>query len=203
MPSAAGSAVARQARSCRSTTSMARPASRSASCSPTHRMVRRPWARAASSLRPMTSSVSAASRRRSECPTMTHVARPASIGAEIQPVYAPAGSWWTSWAPTATPCPSGAATSPAARASRTAARQTNGGQRIRTTPGSRVRLAISRASSPASAGVVFIFQLPATMTGRIARIMPEARPRPPPPARDGPARVERPIDGPRAATPGR
>ena len=43
----------------------------------------------------------------------------------------------------------------------------------RTTPGSRVRAAIVSASSPASAGVVFIFQLAAMMTGRIVRIMPE------------------------------
>ena len=38
----------------------------------------------------------------------------------------------------------------------------------RTTSGSRVRPAIVRASSPASAGVVFIFQLAAMMTGRMA-----------------------------------
>ena len=50
----------------------------------------------------------------------------------------------------------------------TAARQTNGGQMTRVTPGSRVRAAIVRASSPASAGVVCIFQLPATITSRIA-----------------------------------
>ena len=38
----------------------------------------------------------------------------------------------------------------------------------RVTPGSRVRDAIVRASSPASAGVVFIFQLAAITIGRIA-----------------------------------
>ena len=39
----------------------------------------------------------------------------------------------------------------------------------RVTPGSRVREAIVRASSPASAGVVFIFQFAATITSRIGR----------------------------------
>ena len=43
----------------------------------------------------------------------------------------------------------------------------------RVTPGTRVRAAIVRASSPASAGVVCIFQLAATITSRIRRIMPE------------------------------
>src|SRR5450756_2121915 len=38
----------------------------------------------------------------------------------------------------------------------------------RTTPGSAVRDAMLRASSPASAGVVFIFQLAATITSRMA-----------------------------------
>ena len=80
-------------------------------------------------------------------------------------MYAPATSWWTSWAPTATPVPRSA--------SPTAARQTNGGQMTRSTDGSAVRAAIVAASSPASAGVVFIFQLAAMMTGRIDRIMPE------------------------------
>ena len=59
-------------------------------------------------------------------------------------------------------------------ASRTAARRTNGGQMTRVHAGhvaSGPRS--SRASSPASAGVVCIFQLAAMMTGRIARIMPE------------------------------
>ena len=46
----------------------------------------------------------------------------------------------------------------------------------RVTPGTRVRAAIVRASSPASAGVVFIFQLAAITTGRIDLIMPEATP---------------------------
>ena len=73
---------------------------------------------------------------------------------------APASSWWTFWAPTPTSSP--------ASASRTAARQTNGGQITRVTPGTRVRDAIVRASSPASAGVVFIFQLAAITTGRMA-----------------------------------
>ena len=44
-------------------------------------------------------------------------------------------------------------------------------------PARAVRAAIVAASSPASAGVVFIFQLAAMMTGRMARIMPEARSR--------------------------
>ena len=72
----AASWPARQPRSCASTTSTARPASRSASCSPTHRIGRRPASTARPSLRPISSSVSPASRRRSEWPTMTHVARP-------------------------------------------------------------------------------------------------------------------------------
>ena len=65
-----------------------------------------------------------------------------------------------------------------ASASRTAARHTNGGQITRMTPGTRVRAAIVRASSPASAGVVCIFQLAATMTiGRMPRIMAERQSR--------------------------
>src|SRR5689334_3332928 len=91
---------------------------------------------------------------------MTQLARPWSIGTETSPVYAPASAWWTFWAPTATSSPSSA--------SRTAARHTYGGQITRVTPGARVRDAIVRASSPASAGVVFIFQLAATITGRMA-----------------------------------
>src|SRR6478735_9953576 len=55
-----------------------------------------------------------------------------------------------------------------ASASRTAERHTNGGQITRTTPATRVRAAIVSARSPASAGVVCIFQLPATMTARIS-----------------------------------
>ena len=98
---------------------------------------------------------------------MTHVASPASIGAAISPVYAPWSSWWTVWAPTAT------VGSASPSASRTAARQTNGGQMTRVTPGTRVRSAMVRASSPASAGVVCIFQLAATMTSRMAGIMTE------------------------------
>ena len=90
---------------------------------------------------------------------MTQVARPASIGTETSPVYAPASSWWTFWAPTPT--------SSAASASRTAARLTYGGQITRVTPGSRVRDAMVLASSPASAGVVFIFQLAAITIGRM------------------------------------
>ena len=51
-------------------------------------------------------------------------------------------------------------------ASRTAARQTNGGQMTRSTgPLDPVRAAIVAASSPASAGVVCIFQLAAMTTG--------------------------------------
>src|SRR5213593_4760322 len=65
------------------------------------------------------------------------------------------------WAPTAT---SG---SSSARASRTAARQTNGGQITLVTPASRVREAIVRARSPASLGVVCIFQLAAITTSRM------------------------------------
>ena len=91
---------------------------------------------------------------------MTHVARPASIGTEISPVYAPASAWWTFCAPTPTSSP--------ASASRTAARHTYGGQITRVTPGSLVRDAIVRARSPASAGVVFIFQLAAITIGRMA-----------------------------------
>ena len=45
---------------------------------------------------------------------------------------------------------------------------TNGGQMTRMTPSPRVRAAIVRARSPASAGVVCIFQLAATITSRIA-----------------------------------
>src|SRR5437762_11244523 len=52
-------------------------------------------------------------------------------------------------------------------ASRTVARQTNGGQMTRTTPGSSVRAAIVLASSAASSGTVCIFQLAAMITGRI------------------------------------
>ena len=59
------------------------------------------------------------------------------------------------------------------QASRTTARLTNGGQITRVTPAIRVRLAMVAASSPASAGVVCIFQLAATITSRMARIMPE------------------------------
>ena len=59
--------------------------------------------------------------------------------------------------------PSVAATSGPAIASRTAARQTYGGQITRITPGARVRDPIVRASSPASPGVEFIFQLAATI----------------------------------------
>ena len=83
------------------------------------------------------------------------------MGAAISPVYAPASSWWTFWAPTAT---SG---SVSARASRTAASATYGGQITRVTPASRVREAIVLARSPASAGVVCIFQLAATITSRM------------------------------------
>ena len=90
---------------------------------------------------------------------MTRRREPSSIGADKSPVYAPASSWWTSRAPTATPVPSSAFP--------TAARQTNGGQITRSTDGSAVREAIVRASSLASAGVVFIFQLAAMITGRI------------------------------------
>src|SRR5262245_22737206 len=156
-------------RSCSSTTPVSRPASRSASTSPTHRIGRSPPATARSSLRPMSSSVSPLEARRSGWPRITHVARPWSIPTETSPVNAPAASWWTFWAPTAT--------SSAARASRTGARQTKGGQMTRVTPGSRVRDAIVRASSPASAGTVFIFQLAAITTGRIAR---SCQRRPPP-----------------------
>src|SRR6478735_9431581 len=68
----------------------------------------------------------------------------------------------------------------------------------RVTPGSRVRDAIVRASSPASAGTVFIFQFAAITTGRMARSCQRRphRPRavwhvvagmPGPPARPAPA----------------
>ena len=78
----------------------------------------------------------------------------------------------------------------AASASRTAARHTNGGHSTRVTPSTRgPRRRWSRASSPASAGVVCIFQLPATITGRIGRIMPARA------ARCAPARAGPPIDG--------
>ena len=50
------------------------------------------------------------------------------------------------------------------------------------TPGSRVRDAIVRASSPASAGVVFIFQLAAITIGRMARSCQRRRLRPCPSA---------------------
>ena len=87
-------------------------------------------------------------------------------------MYAPAVSAWTSWAPTSTSVP--------ASASATAASDTNGGQMTRVTPGTAVAAAMATASGPASAGVVFIFQLPATITGRIAGIIrsrgPRARP---------------------------
>ena len=86
VPRSARSAPSRQPSSWAATTASARPASRSASCSPTHRIVRSPAARAARSFRPMSSSLSPASRRRSEWPTMTQVARPASIDAAISPV---------------------------------------------------------------------------------------------------------------------
>src|SRR3954451_19027985 len=66
------------------------------------------------------------------------------------------------WAPIATDGSASASASP------TAARQTNGGQITRTTPGTFVRSAMVRASSPASAGVVCIFQLAATMTSRMS-----------------------------------
>ena len=75
-------------------------------------------------------------------------------------MYAPASAWWTFCAPTPTSSP--------ASASRTAARHTYGGQITRVTPGSLVRDAIVRARSPASAGVVFIFQLAAITIGRMA-----------------------------------
>src|SRR3972149_401089 len=71
------------------------------------------------------------------------------------------------WAPTQTPLPSGAAAVGSATASRTAARDTKGGHRILITPSTRVRAAIVRASSSASAGVECIFQFPATITRRM------------------------------------
>jgi hypothetical protein len=58
-----------------------------------------------------------------------------------------------------------------ASASRTAAIATNGGQMTRVTPGSAVAAAISVASVPAVAGVVFIFQLPAMISSRIRPII--------------------------------
>ena len=79
----------------------------------------------------------------------------------------------------------------------------------RVTPGARVRAAIVRASSPASAGVVFIFQLAAITIGRIDLIMPEATPSPVPVDRPRPgqrtvavARRLR-LPSPPAARPGR
>src|SRR3954469_10933400 len=66
------------------------------------------------------------------------------------------------WAPTAASDPASSS------ASRTAARHTNGGQMTLVTPASRVRASMVRASSPASAGVVCIFQLAATMTSRMS-----------------------------------
>ena len=110
----------------------------------------------------MSSSVSPASRRRSEWPTITHVASPASIGADDLAGVG-AGSLVVDVLGADRRRPR-----PTSRASRTAARQTNGGQMTRVTPGSRVRPAIVAASSPASAGVVCIFQLAATITSRIA-----------------------------------
>ena len=122
------------------------------------------------SLRPMSSSVSPWSRRRSECPTMAHVARPASMAAETPPVYAPAASACTSWAPTSTPVP--------ASASRDGRQGTNGGQSTRDDrPGRRSPRRSPRPGGRPRAGRPFIFQLPATMTGRIAGIIPGAGPR--------------------------
>ena len=77
----------------------------------------------------------------------------------------------------------------------------------RITPATRVRAAIVRARSPASAGVVCIFQLAATMTSRISescqsglrRPEPRARPRGSPGARAARARAGRRSDGSRAA----
>ena len=91
---------------------------------------------------------------------MHQVARPASIWAEIPPVYAPPTSACASWAPTATPVP--------ASASRTTARDTNGGHRTRMTPGTSVAAAMAAARGPASVGRPFIFQLPAMMMGRMS-----------------------------------
>src|SRR5687768_3590647 len=100
---------------------------------------------------------------------MAHVAAGTTIAAATLPVYAPAGSAWTSWAPTATPVP--------ASASATTSIETAGGQMTRTTPATSVEAAIPAASSGAVAGVVFIFQLPATITGRIGSIIGADRPR--------------------------
>ena len=134
-----------------------RPASRSASCSPTHRIGRRPASTARPSLRPISSSVSPASRRRSEWPTMTQSrVRRASAPRPRRCTHPGARDGRSGRRP-----PTSGSSS--ASASRTAARQTNGGQMTRITPGPRVRAAIVRASSPASAGVVCIFQLAATI----------------------------------------
>src|SRR5262245_60144660 len=89
------------------------------------------------------------------------------MGAEISPVYAPAFSAWTFWAPVATV--------DAARASRTSARTKLGGHSTRSTPGASVAAAIATASWPASPGVAFIFQLPATITGRTPVIIGRVR----------------------------
>ena len=142
------------------------------SCSPTHRIGRRPASTARVSL-PADRLVRLAGVAP---PLGVADDRPTSRGPRASaratsPVYAPASSWWTFCAPTATRHPRGSAAS----ASRTAARQTNGGHSTRVTPrlaGPRARS--SAASSPASAGVVCIFQLPATMIGRIGRIIASA-----------------------------
>src|SRR3954469_9301034 len=86
-----------------------------------------------------------------------HVANIVTMGAEISPVYAPKGSAWMFWTPTST--------SVSARARATDSRHTAGGQMTRATPTTSVAAAMSLASRDASKGVVFIFQLAATITG--------------------------------------
>ena len=151
--------------SCALTVLSALPDSRSASSSPTHRMGRRPASAQRRILRPMSSSLSSWSRRRSEWPTMTHVARPSSMARrDLARVGAPASRRGCSGRRPSTPGP--------ASASRTAARDTYGGQITRTTDGSSVAAAMEAARAPASRGRPFIFQFPATMTVLTGRIIP-------------------------------
>ena len=77
-----------------------RPASRSASVSPTHKIGVIPAPNTARTFFATTWSDSPKCSRRSECPTITYSHfNGASIGGEISPVWAPLSCQWTSWAP--------------------------------------------------------------------------------------------------------
>ena len=125
--------------------------------------------RSAASLRPMSSSVSPWSRRRSEWPTMHQVARPDEHrGGDLAGVGA-RGSAWTFWAPTATSVPVEGVAHGRERHEGRADDAHDVGHRA-------VAAAMARPAARRPPGVVFIFQLPAMMTGRMRPIIGAAGP---------------------------